>query len=123
LAGSGLATGACRSSPHDTTECPATPPRLVCSLDVAATHPRYSRQALYEPIGPSGQAALARGLVVILGCGALGSVSASTLARAGVGHITIVDRDFVEESNLQRQVLFDEADARDALPKAVAASR
>jgi molybdopterin/thiamine biosynthesis adenylyltransferase len=95
----------------------------MLAVKVTAIHPRYSRQALYEPIGPSGQALLARARVVIVGCGALGSVSASTLARAGVGHLTIVDRDFVEESNLQRQVLFDEADAREALPKAVAASR
>ena len=58
-----------------------------------------------------------------LGCGALGTVIANTLARAGVGHLTIVDRDFVEESNLQRQVLFDEDDVRESLPKAVAAER
>lgn len=90
---------------------------------VTATHPRYSRQTLFEPIGPTGQARLADARVVILGCGALGSVSASTLVRAGVGHVTIIDRDFVEESNLQRQVLFDEADAREMVPKAVAAER
>jgi molybdopterin/thiamine biosynthesis adenylyltransferase len=90
---------------------------------VTATHPRYSRQTLFEPIGPTGQARLAQARAVIVGCGALGSVSASTLVRAGVGHVTIIDRDFVEESNLQRQVLFDEADARDMVPKAVAAER
>jgi adenylyltransferase/sulfurtransferase len=99
--------------------------RPVAILDgtVTATHPRYSRQTLFEPIGTSGQARLAQAHAVILGCGALGSVSASTLVRAGVGRVTIIDRDFVEESNLQRQVLFDEADARDMVPKAVAAER
>lgn len=86
-------------------------------------HDRYARQVLFEGIGLAGQERLAAARVVCLGCGALGSVSANTLARAGVGHLTIVDRDFVEESNLQRQVLFDESDVRDALPKAVAAER
>jgi adenylyltransferase/sulfurtransferase len=61
--------------------------------------------------------------VVIIGCGALGAMQAETLARAGVGHLTLVDRDFVEESNLQRQIMFEESDARERLPKAVAAAR
>jgi molybdopterin-synthase adenylyltransferase len=84
---------------------------------------KYSRQILFQPIGPEGQERLARGRVVILGCGALGTAQAQTLARAGVGTLRIVDRDYVEESNLQRQTLFDEADAAQSLPKAVAAER
>src|SRR6202034_2372069 len=66
---------------------------------------------------------LAASHVAIVGCGATGAAAASLLARAGVGILTLIDRDFVEESNLQRQVLFDEADAREALPKAEAARR
>src|SRR5438046_4832400 len=84
---------------------------------------RYARQMLRPWIGEGGQQRLAGGRVVILGCGALGSVAAEQLARAGVGHLTIIDRDIVELSNLQRQVLFDEEDARANLPKAVAAER
>jgi len=82
---------------------------------------RYSRQVLFEGIGPEGQAALMRSRAVVVGCGALGSLQASLLVRAGVGTVRIIDRDFVEESNLQRQLLFDEQDARSVLPKAVAA--
>src|SRR6201996_6463182 len=84
---------------------------------------RYSRQVLYPGIGEQGQRRLAAGHVAVVGCGATGAAAASLLARAGVGTLTLIDRDFVEESNLQRQVLFDEADARDALPKAEAAQR
>jgi adenylyltransferase/sulfurtransferase len=84
---------------------------------------RYSRQTLFEGIGESGQRRLAEARVVIVGCGALGTVMASNLGRAGVGHLTILDRDFVEESNLQRQVLFDEEDVKNSIPKAVAAER
>jgi molybdopterin/thiamine biosynthesis adenylyltransferase len=84
---------------------------------------RYSRQVLYPGIGAGGQRRLAQGHVAVVGCGATGAAAASLLARAGVGTLTLVDRDFVEESNLQRQVLFDEADAREALPKAEAAQR
>ena len=87
------------------------------------TDDRYSRQRLFAPIGETGQEQLARAHVVIIGCGALGAMQAETLARAGVGHLTLVDRDFVEESNLQRQIMFEEADARERLPKAVAAER
>lgn len=83
---------------------------------------RYSRQVLFEGIGPAGQERLARSRVVILGCGALGAMHAETLSRAGVGSLVLVDRDFVEESNLQRQVMFDENDARERLPKAAAAA-
>jgi molybdopterin/thiamine biosynthesis adenylyltransferase len=84
---------------------------------------RYSRQVLFPGIGAHGQQRLAASHVAIVGCGATGAASASLLARAGVGTLTIIDRDFVEPSNLQRQVLFDEADARDSLPKAEAARR
>jgi molybdopterin-synthase adenylyltransferase len=84
---------------------------------------KYSRQILFSPIGVEGQAKLLESKVVILGCGALGTAQANALVRAGVGTMRIVDRDFVEESNLQRQMLFDEADARESLPKAVAAER
>jgi molybdopterin-synthase adenylyltransferase len=84
---------------------------------------RYSRQILFPGIGEQGQSALLSGHAVIVGCGALGSFHAAALARAGVGRLTIIDRDFVECSNLHRQWLFEEADAADALPKAVAAAR
>jgi len=76
---------------------------------------RYSRQILYPGIGAEGQQKLEAAHVAIVGCGATGAAAAGLLARAGVGTLTLIDRDFVEESNLQRQVLFDEADAREAL--------
>jgi molybdopterin/thiamine biosynthesis adenylyltransferase len=84
---------------------------------------RYSRQILFPGVGEAGQQKLADAHVAIVGCGATGAASASLLARAGVGTLTLIDRDFVEFSNLQRQVLFDEADARESLPKAEAARR
>jgi adenylyltransferase/sulfurtransferase len=84
---------------------------------------RYSRQTLYAPIGEAGQERLRAARVLLAGCGGLGAESASLLARAGVGRLRIVDRDIVELTNLQRQALFDEADARDCVPKAVAAAR
>jgi len=84
---------------------------------------RYSRQVLFSDMGEGGQQRLAQSRAVIIGCGALGAVQAETIARAGVGHITLVDRDFVEESNLQRQIMFEESDAADRLPKAIAAAR
>ena len=83
---------------------------------------RYSRQILFKAIGVEGQRRLAASRVAVVGCGATGSVLSSLLARAGLGHITVIDRDYVEPSNLQRQVLFDEADASESLPKAVAAA-
>jgi molybdopterin/thiamine biosynthesis adenylyltransferase len=86
-------------------------------------HEKYSRQILFAGIGESGQQRLIEGSAVLVGCGALGTVVAGLLARAGVGSLRIIDRDFVEASNLQRQSLFDESDVRDALPKAVAAER
>lgn len=83
---------------------------------------RYDRQARFAPLGDEGQRRLAAGRALVCGCGALGSVIAETLARAGVGLVRIVDRDFVEITNLQRQVLFDEHDVEDGLPKAIAAA-
>jgi molybdopterin-synthase adenylyltransferase len=82
---------------------------------------RYAKQALLSQIGKTGQKRIQEGSAVIIGCGALGTVIANNLARAGVGRIRIVDRDFVELDNLQRQILFDEDDARDRIPKAFAA--
>lgn len=82
---------------------------------------RYSRQMLFSPIGETGQKKLAEKKVLIVGMGALGTVLANHLVRAGVGHVRFADRDYVEQSNLQRQMLFDEEDVRGALPKAVAA--
>jgi adenylyltransferase/sulfurtransferase len=82
---------------------------------------RYSRQTLFDGIGPEGQRKLLDSFVVIMGCGALGTIIATTLVRAGIGRIRIIDRDFIEYHNLQRQVLFDEDDIKDQLPKAVAA--
>lgn len=84
---------------------------------------KYSRQILFSGIGESGQEKILATSAVLVGCGALGTVAAGLLARAGIGRLRIIDRDFVELSNLQRQTLFDESDARDALPKAVAAER
>src|SRR5438270_4113626 len=84
---------------------------------------RYSRQILFEGIGEEGQRRIRESRVLVVGCGALGSAQVEMLARAGVGRLRIVDRDFVEESNLQRQMMFTEADARERVPKAVAAAR
>jgi molybdopterin/thiamine biosynthesis adenylyltransferase len=83
---------------------------------------RYHRQVLLPQVGRSGQDRLARARVLLVGCGALGSVIAEQLVRAGIGFLRVVDRDVVELTNLQRQVLFDEEDARQGLPKAVAAA-
>ena len=84
---------------------------------------KYSRQILFRPLGAEGPEKLLASSAVIIGCGALGTAQASALVRAGVGRVRIIDRDFVEESNLQRQILFDESDAASSLPKAVAAER
>jgi molybdopterin-synthase adenylyltransferase len=81
---------------------------------------RYSRQILFEGIGAEGQRRLLASSALIIGCGALGTAQAESLARAGVGHLRIVDRDFVEASNLQRQMMFTEQDAMERLPKAAA---
>jgi adenylyltransferase/sulfurtransferase len=84
---------------------------------------RYSRQVLFDRIGEEGQAKLLSSRVVLVGCGALGTVLANTVVRAGVGFLRICDRDFIERDNLQRQVLFDEDDIAANLPKAEAAAR
>src|SRR3974377_1677256 len=84
---------------------------------------RYSRQILFAEIGEAGQRRLLESSAVLVGCGALGTALANLLVRAGIGRLRIVDRDFVEPSNLQRQTLFDEAAAQEALPKALAAER
>ncbi|QNI38044.1 ThiF family adenylyltransferase [Edaphobacter albus] len=107
---------------------PLTPdsvfPRPVTSAPFAIDdQERYSRQILFPGIGLEGQRKLAQAHVSIVGCGATGAATASLLARAGIGTLTLIDRDFVEPSNLQRQVLFDEEDALQALPKAEAARR
>jgi len=86
-------------------------------------HEKYSRQILFAAIGEEGQQRLLASSAVIVGCGAIGAAAANLLVRAGVGKLRIIDRDFVEPSNLQRQTLFDEADALAALPKAIAAQR
>lgn len=84
---------------------------------------RYLRQIIFSPLGAEGQEKLLAARVLIVGCGATGSVSANNLARAGVGTLKIADRDFIELNNLQRQILFDEDDIAAGLPKAVAAAR
>src|SRR5262245_58570541 len=84
---------------------------------------RYSRQVIFPGIGAEGQRRLMASHVTLCGCGALGTVLASSLARAGVGHLRVIDRDFLELHNLQRQVLFDENDVNEGLPKAEAAAR
>jgi adenylyltransferase/sulfurtransferase len=89
----------------------------------SAKDERYSRQTRFAELGKEGQKRLADARVAIVGCGALGSTQAELLARAGVGAIRVIDRDYVEVSNLQRQMLFDEQDVRDSCPKAIAAAR
>jgi len=84
---------------------------------------KYSRQMLFAGIGPEGQQRLLASRAAIVGCGAIGAAAADLLVRAGVGYLRIIDRDFVEPSNLQRQTLFDESDALNVLPKAIAAER
>ena len=84
---------------------------------------RYSRQTLFRKIGEEGQRKLGKSSVVIIGCGALGTVIATSLVRAGVGKVKIIDRDFIEYHNLHRQILFDEEDVKNQLPKAIAAEQ
>lgn len=91
--------------------------------EIATEMERYARQILFPGIGETGQRKLLQAKAVIVGCGALGTVIANTLARAGVGHLVIADRDFIELNNLQRQILFDEEDIARGLPKAVAAAQ
>jgi molybdopterin-synthase adenylyltransferase len=92
-------------------------------VDKAKHDERYSRQILFRGIGSKGQRKLANARVAMVGCGATGSALSGLLARAGVGTLRIIDRDYVEPSNLQRQSLFDEKDAAESLPKAIAATR
>src|SRR5580700_3906265 len=87
------------------------------------TDSRYSRQTRFAAFGDRGQSRVRQASVAIVGCGALGGVQAEILTRSGIGRLRLIDRDFVELSNLQRQFLFEESDARDTLPKAVAAAR
>jgi adenylyltransferase/sulfurtransferase len=91
-------------------------------LDPQMNSERYSRQILFSGIGKEGQRRLAQSRAVIIGCGALGAMHAEMLARAGVGRLRLIDRDFIEESNLHRQIMFEERDVADRLPKAVAAA-
>src|ERR1041385_6991843 len=91
--------------------------------DMEASLERYSRQMRFGGIGEAGQRQLPHSHVTLCGCGALGTVLANVLVRAGVGHVRLVDRDFIETHNLQRQVLFDEHDVAENLPKAEAAAR
>ena len=102
---------------------PATPNSDRSTAPTIAPVDRYSRQVLFAGIGQAGQQLLSTAHVAIVGVGATGAAAASLLARAGIGTLTLIDRDFVEPSNLQRQVLFDEQDALDSLPKAEAARR
>ena len=95
----------------------------MCEAMSSGHQDRYSRQVLFTGIGPEGQTKLSVSRIAIVGCGATGSVLTSLLARAGVGTIRLIDRDFVEFSNLQRQSLFDENDAEQSMPKALAAAR
>src|SRR5271168_2310326 len=87
-----------------------------------AENERYSRQILFSGIGKEGQERIGRAAICIVGCGALGSFQAEALARAGVGRLRLIDRDYVDYTNLQRQWLYDEADAANESPKAVAAA-
>jgi adenylyltransferase/sulfurtransferase len=89
----------------------------------AAQREKYSRQILFAGLGEGGQEKLLQASAVLVGCGALGTAVANLLVRSGVGRLRIIDRDFVEISNLQRQTLFEESDANQSLPKAVAAER
>jgi molybdopterin-synthase adenylyltransferase len=95
-------------------------PRL---LEMSSAESRYSRQSRFAPLGEAGQQRLRGSAAAIVGCGALGTVAAELLTRAGVGRLRIIDRDFVELSNLQRQFLFEESDAAEGAPKAVAAAK
>ena len=95
--------------------------KVSFKADLSSTDSRYSRQVLFNPIGIKGQEMLAKSKIVIIGCGGLGSVLASNMARAGTGLLRIIDKDRLELSNLQRQLLFDEMDVKKKLPKVEAA--
>jgi molybdopterin-synthase adenylyltransferase len=100
-----------------------SPGKVIAKVIALEMDDRYSRQVLFKEIGAEGQKRLSQSRVAIVGCGATGSALASLLARSGVGTLRILDRDYVESSNLQRQSLFDEVDARESVPKAIAAAR
>ncbi len=100
----------------------ASPSKPDLQTKVSSFADRYSRQVLFGGIGEAGQQKLRASTVAIVGCGATGSAAVSLLARAGVGTLRIIDRDYVEPSNLQRQALFDESDAAESMPKALAAA-
>ena len=102
---------------------PQTGPPRTSPQTGSQPEDRYSRQILFRGIGAEGQRKLSAARVAIVGCGATGSALASLLARAGIGNLRIIDRDYVEPSNLQRQSLFDEKDAAESVPKAIAAAR
>ena len=106
----------CLAQPHEGNES-------ASKRSSATLHERYSRQILFPGIGEEGQRKIGAARLAIVGCGATGSAIAGLLARAGVGTLRIIDRDYVEPSNLQRQSLFDEADAAESLPKAIAGAR
>src|SRR5437667_1050442 len=89
---------------------------------MCAAESRYSRQVRFAPLGEEGQRRIRAASVAVIGCGALGSFQAEAMARAGVGLLRLIDRDFVEWSNLQRQFLFEESDAAEGAPKAIAAA-
>src|SRR5690625_7931832 len=84
---------------------------------------RYTRQILFKPIGEKGQRNIEQKHVMIIGCGALGTANADHLVRGGIGKLTLIDRDYVEYSNLQRQQLFTEQDVIEQIPKAIAAKK
>src|SRR6266446_5271091 len=92
-------------------------------MSTIPTLDRYSRQTLFGPIGKQGQERLRAASAAIIGCGALGTALANNLCRAGIGRLVIADRDYIELNNLQRQILFDEDDIAQRLPKAIAAAR
>src|SRR6188768_4418470 len=96
--------------------------KVTMTLDFQSPE-RYSRQTRVPGIGKAGQERISQSRVTVCGCGALGTVLANHLVRAGVGFVRVVDRDFIETHNLQRQILFDEQDVADNLPKAEAAAR
>jgi molybdopterin/thiamine biosynthesis adenylyltransferase len=104
------------------TETESKPSEISQANGNAGAESRYSRQVRFPAIGERGQQRLGESRALVVGCGALGSVIANTLGRAGIGKLRIVDRDFLETSNLQRQVLYDESDVAGGLPKAIAAA-
>src|SRR5262249_21927178 len=110
-----------RLSSRDRTPTMTTTPKSTAPDD-SPVDPRYSRQILFSEIGEERQRRLLAGSALLVGCGAPGRASAELLARRGAGRVRIVDRDLVESTTLQRQILFDEADARALLPKAEAAA-